>query len=27
LYKKVNDREYREVWQEMLLPNVDESED
>jgi ribosome recycling factor len=27
LYKRINDRDYRETWQEMLIPKVDEDEE
>jgi hypothetical protein len=27
LYKRINDRTYKDVWQEMLLPKVGEDDD
>jgi hypothetical protein len=27
LYKRINDRAYKEAWQEMLIPKVDEEEE
>jgi hypothetical protein len=27
LYKRINDRAYKDVWQNMLLPKVEEGDD
>ena len=27
LYKRINDRDYREPWQEMLIPNIEEDDE